>query len=100
MIQLVLLQSTVSTLILFYLNNVHLSRKELIILQSEEMITLGIETSCDETAASVIKGGREILSNIISTQIPLHQKFGGVVPEIASRKHILNIMPVIDEAVR
>ena len=72
----------------------------MIILQSEEMITLGIETSCDETAASVIKGGREILSNIISTQIPLHQKFGGVVPEIASRKHILNIMPVIDEAVR
>ena len=69
-------------------------------LQVEEVITLGIETSCDETAASVLKGSREILSNVISTQIPLHQKFGGVVPEIASRKHILNIMPVIDEAVR
>ena len=72
----------------------------MIILQEKEMITLGIETSCDETAASVLRGGREILSNVISTQIPLHQKFGGVVPEIASRKHIVNIMPVIDEAVR
>ena len=69
-------------------------------MQVEETLTLGIETSCDETAASIIKGSREILSNIISTQIPLHQKFGGVVPEIASRKHILNIMPVIDEAIR
>ncbi|MBQ7629245.1 MAG: tRNA (adenosine(37)-N6)-threonylcarbamoyltransferase complex transferase subunit TsaD [Selenomonadaceae bacterium] len=64
----------------------------------KRILTLGIETSCDETAAAVISGGREILSNIISTQIPVHQKFGGVVPEIASRKHIVNIMPVIDEA--
>lgn len=63
-----------------------------------KILTLGIETSCDETAAAVLCGGRELLSNIISTQIPLHQKFGGVVPEIASRKHIVNIMPVIDEA--
>ena len=65
----------------------------------KRILTLGIETSCDETAAAVISGGREILSNIISTQIPVHQKFGGVVPEIASRKHIVNIMPVIDEAI-
>ena len=65
----------------------------------KRILTLGIETSCDETAAAVISGGREILSNIISTQIPIHQKFGGVVPEIASRKHIVNIMPVIDEAI-
>ncbi|MBR2774741.1 MAG: tRNA (adenosine(37)-N6)-threonylcarbamoyltransferase complex transferase subunit TsaD [Selenomonadaceae bacterium] len=64
-----------------------------------ETLTLGIETSCDETAAAVLRGGRELLSNVISTQIPLHQKFGGVVPEIASRKHIVNIMPVIDEAI-
>ena len=64
----------------------------------EKILTLGIETSCDETAAAVLRGGRELLSNVISTQIPLHQKFGGVVPEIASRKHIVNIMPVIDEA--
>ena len=65
----------------------------------EKTLTLGIETSCDETAAAVLRGGRELLSNVISTQIPLHQKFGGVVPEIASRKHIVNIMPVIDEAI-
>lgn len=62
--------------------------------------TLGIETSCDETAAAVIKDGRIILSNVISSQIPIHQKFGGVVPEIASRQHIENIMPVIDEALK
>ena len=66
----------------------------------KKILTLGIETSCDETAAAVLRDGREILSNVISTQIPLHQKFGGVVPEIASRKHIVNIMPVIDEAIR
>ncbi len=65
-----------------------------------EILTLGIETSCDETAAAILRDGREILSNVISTQIPLHQKFGGVVPELASRKHIVNIMPVIDEALR
>jgi N6-L-threonylcarbamoyladenine synthase len=59
---------------------------------------LGIETSCDETSASVVKNGREVISNVISTQIPLHQKFGGVVPEIASRKHVELILPVIDEA--
>ena len=64
-----------------------------------KILTLGIETSCDETAAAVLCGGRELLSNVISTQIPLHRKFGGVVPEIASRKHIVNIMPVIDEAI-
>ena len=66
----------------------------------KRILTLGIETSCDETAAAVLNGGREILSNVISTQIPVHQKFGGVVPEIASRKHIINIMPVIDEALK
>ena len=66
----------------------------------EEILTLAIESSCDETSAAVLRGGRCVLSNIISTQIPVHQKFGGVVPEIASRKHIVNIMPVIDEALR
>ena len=68
--------------------------------EMETCLTLGIESSCDETAAAVLRGGRTILSNVISTQIPVHQKFGGVVPEIASRKHIVNIMPVIDEALR
>ena len=66
----------------------------------EEILTLAIESSCDETSAAVLRGGREVLANIISTQIPVHQKFGGVVPEIASRKHIVNIMPVIDECIR
>lgn len=65
---------------------------------SKDIYILGIESSCDETAAAVVKNGREVLSNIISSQIVIHRKFGGVVPEIASRKHIENIMPVIDEA--
>ena len=68
--------------------------------ESEKILTLGIESSCDETAAAVLCGGREILSNIISTQIPVHRKYGGVVPEIASRRHIVNMMPVIDEALK
>jgi len=59
---------------------------------------LGIESSCDETAASVVRGGRQILSNVINTQVDFHKKYGGVVPEIASRKHIENIDSVIDEA--
>jgi len=59
---------------------------------------LGIESSCDETAAAVVKNGREILSNVINSQIDIHKKYGGVVPEIASRKHIENIDAVIDEA--
>ncbi|MCK9524995.1 MAG: tRNA (adenosine(37)-N6)-threonylcarbamoyltransferase complex transferase subunit TsaD [Limnochordia bacterium] len=61
-------------------------------------LTLGIETSCDETAAAVIRNGREILSNIVLSQIDIHQKYGGVVPEIASRHHIEAIFPVIHEA--
>jgi len=61
-------------------------------------IILGIETSCDETAAAVVADGRSIMSNIISSQIPVHQKFGGVVPEIASRKHVELISAVIQEA--
>ncbi len=61
---------------------------------------LGIETSCDETAASVTKDGREVLSNVVYSQIPLHTIYGGVVPEIASRKHIDKIIHVIDAALR
>lgn len=64
----------------------------------KDIITLAIESSCDETAAAVLKNGREVLSNIISTQIELHKKFGGVVPEVASRKHIENIDAVVQEA--
>lgn len=56
--------------------------------EQKDVYILGIESSCDETAAAVVKNGREVLSNIISSQIVIHRKFGGVVPEIASRKHI------------
>jgi N6-L-threonylcarbamoyladenine synthase len=62
------------------------------------MRILGIETSCDETAAAVVDDGRRILSNIIASQIPLHQRFGGVVPEIASRQHVLAIGTVVAQA--
>ncbi|MDE7017851.1 MAG: tRNA (adenosine(37)-N6)-threonylcarbamoyltransferase complex transferase subunit TsaD [Lachnospiraceae bacterium] len=66
----------------------------------EEALILAIESSCDETAAAVVKSGREVLSNIISSQIALHTVYGGVVPEIASRKHIEKINQVIEEALR
>lgn len=65
---------------------------------NEDALILAIESSCDETAASVVKNGREVLSNVIFTQIALHTQFGGVVPEIASRKHIEKINQVIEEA--
>ena len=65
---------------------------------NEDIYILAIESSCDETAASVVKNGREVLSNVIFSQIALHQVYGGVVPEIASRKHIEKINQVITEA--
>ncbi len=65
----------------------------------EDVIILGIETSCDETSAAVVKNGREILSNVISSQVSFHRKYGGVVPEIASRKHVELIMPVINQSI-
>lgn len=64
----------------------------------KDILILAIETSCDETAAAVVRNGREVLSNVISSQIELHKLYGGVVPEIASRKHIEKINPVIEEA--
>ena len=62
------------------------------------MIVLGIESSCDETAASVVKDGKKILSNVVSSQVDFHKKYGGVVPEIASRMHVEAVIPVIKEA--
>lgn len=62
------------------------------------MIGLSIESSCDETSVAIIKDGRKVLTNIVSTQIDIHKKFGGVVPEIASRKHLTNISYVVKEA--
>lgn len=64
----------------------------------KDIIILAIESSCDETAAAVVKNGREVLSNVVASQIELHKLYGGVVPEIASRKHIEKINQVIDEA--
>ena len=62
------------------------------------MDILGIETSCDETAAAVVRDGREVLSNVVYTQIPLHVPYGGVVPEIASRAHVEKIPSVLEAA--
>ena len=64
----------------------------------KDIYLLAIETSCDETAASVVKNGKEILSNVVSSQVAIHSKFGGVVPEVASRLHVENISLVIKEA--
>src|SRR6476469_8160092 len=63
-----------------------------------KMLVLGIETSCDETAAAVIRDGREIVSSVISSQIKTHARFGGVVPELASREHLDKIVPIVEEA--
>ena len=65
---------------------------------SKNILTMGIESSCDETSVAIVKNGREILSNIIDTQIPIHEKYGGVVPEIASRNNIEAISRVYKKA--
>jgi N6-L-threonylcarbamoyladenine synthase len=62
------------------------------------MRVLGIETSCDETAAAVVEDGRRALSDVVATQIEIHRRWGGVVPELASRNHVVQVMPVVDEA--
>ena len=67
---------------------------------SDNQIIMGIETSCDETAVSIVQNGREILSNVVSSQIESHKRFGGVVPEIASRHHVEAITLVIEEALK
>ncbi len=64
----------------------------------KDIYILGIESSCDETSAAVVKNSRECLSNVIASQIEIHRRFGGVVPEIAGRNHLLAVMPVVDEA--
>lgn len=62
------------------------------------MLVLGLETSCDETAAAVVEDGRRALSDVVSTQVDIHRRWGGVVPELASRNHIVQVMPVVHEA--
>ena len=66
----------------------------------KNIYTLGIESSCDETSVAIVKNGREVLSNVIDTQIPIHEKYGGVVPEIASRNHIEAISRVMKKALK
>src|SRR5271154_1073349 len=65
---------------------------------NETGLILGIESSCDETAAAVVRRGREALSNVVASQMALHANYGGVVPELASREHLRNIVPVVREA--
>ena len=67
-------------------------------MKNGKTVTLAIESSCDETAAAVLLDGREVLSNIISSQIDIHKLYGGVVPEIASRHHLTNVNTVVDQA--
>ena len=64
------------------------------------MLVLGLESSCDETAAAVVEDGHRVLSDIVATQIDVHARYGGVVPELASRAHIVNVVPVVQEALR
>ena len=66
----------------------------------EEGLVLGIETSCDETSASLVRGGREVLSCVIASQMEEHRAYGGVVPEIASRRHVEAIVPVVGQAMQ
>ncbi len=66
----------------------------------KDIIVLGIETSCDETSVAIVKNGREVISNVINSQIAIHENYGGVVPEIASRCHIEVINQVTKEALR
>lgn len=75
-----------------------MSQKVKAIRQKKKVTILAIESSCDETSVAVVVNGRKVLSNIISSQIEIHRHFGGVVPEIASRNHILNIIPLVDQA--
>src|SRR4030095_7372873 len=62
------------------------------------MLVLGIETSCDETAAAIVRDGNKIISSVIASQIQTHKRFGGVVPELASREHLDKIVPIVNEA--
>lgn len=75
-----------------------MKKTENILLNQTRTLVLGIETSCDETAAAVVENGQRLLSNVISSQVDVHRKFGGVVPEVASRRHVERITQIIQEA--
>ena len=67
--------------------------------KNQDIYILAIESSCDETSVAVVKNGRTVLSNVISSQIEIHKRFGGVVPEVASRNHVMAIDNVVNEAI-
>lgn len=69
-------------------------------MSEKDIFVLGIETSCDETAAAIVKNGREIVANVVASQMESHQRFGGVVPEIASRHHVEQITLVLEETMK
>src|SRR5699024_7418708 len=69
-------------------------------MNEKDIYMLGIETSCDETAVAIVKNGREMMSNVVASQIESHSRFGGVVPEIASRHHVEQITIVLEEALQ
>ena len=83
-----------------YKKQVEEKLKQLKQKKEEDIIVLGVESSCDETSISIVRGGREILSNIVASQIDIHTKFGGVVPEVASRNHIACINNIYDKALK
>ena len=64
------------------------------------MLVLGVESSCDETSVSIVRDGKEVLSNAIHSQIDIHKKFGGVVPEVASRNHVYQVSMIFEEALQ
>ena len=66
----------------------------------ENSLIMGIESSCDETACAIVKGGREVIANVVASQIKIHEEYGGVIPEIAAREHLEAINVVIDEALK
>ena len=69
-------------------------------MKDKNLLTMAIESSCDETSVAILRGGRDVLSNVIASQIDVHKVFGGVVPEIASRHHLSNINRVTEEALK
>ncbi|MGH2541168.1 MAG: tRNA (adenosine(37)-N6)-threonylcarbamoyltransferase complex transferase subunit TsaD, partial [Ardenticatenaceae bacterium] len=69
-------------------------------ISPRELTVLAVESSCDETAVAVVRNGRDILSNVVASQVELHKQYGGVFPEMASRRHVLNITPTLEEALR
>ena len=75
-----------------------MKEKFMALKDKKDVLILSIESSCDETSVAIVKNGREVLANIITTQIPIHRRFGGVVPEVASRNHILAISNIYEEA--